>query len=82
MRWIYKLIEKRDDLYIYAYARESETLDGIIYYYVLEEKTEVIKLCTNDINLGFPDFLKEKAKQQFYHVIKDGFPAVRHVDCG
>lgn len=82
MRWIYKLIEKRDNIYIYAYARESENLDGIIYYYVLEDKAEAVKLCKNDIDFGYPDFVKEKAEQHFYHVIKDGFPAVRHVDCG
>ncbi len=79
MRWIYRLIEKKDNIYFYAYARESSFLDGIISYDVIEEDINVIKPCSNDAG---DDFYIHYSEEHFYHVIKDNFPEERHVDCG
>ncbi len=79
MRWIYKLIEKTDSHYLYAYAREREDLDGEISYDVLKGISTVIKPCGKDIR---KEYCSKKAIEHFQHVIDEGFPEERHVDCG
>lgn len=79
MRWIYKLIEKSGRFYIYAYARESEVLDGVISYDTKNSKITVAKPCSKDIGKKYG---VEKAIEHFQHVIDEGFPEERHVDCG
>lgn len=79
MRWIYRLLEHSSRYYIYAYARESENLDGIIRYDIHERVTEVIKPCTNDEEF---EYAVQSAAVHFQTVIKKGFPEECHVDCG
>lgn len=79
MRWIYRLLENSSCFFIYAYARESEELDGIIRYDIKQQVTELIKPCSNDRESSYA---KEIALTHFQTVIKKNFPAECHVDCG
>lgn len=79
MRWIYKLIEKSERIFIYAYARESEELDGRISYDTKTGRITVTKPCTKDKGKSY---CLEKAAEHFQRVIEDNFPDERHVDCG
>ncbi len=79
MRWIFKLIEKSERIYIYAYSRESDLLDGIISYDANNRKTTIAKPCSNDVG---DEFLINWAIEHFQRVVNEGFPDERHVDCG
>ncbi len=79
MRWIFKLIEKSKRIIIYAYARESDDLDGVISFDTLTGKTTVGKPCAKDKG---KNYCIEKAIEHFQRVIEEDFPPERHVDCG
>ena len=79
MRWKYKLIEKSDRIYIYAYSRETDDLDGVISYDLETKQAQLIKPCKGDER---SNITKEMALEHFWKVINEGFPEYRYVCCG
>ena len=79
MHWWYKLIEKREDGYVYAYSCESDILDGIITYHASSNKVEMTKESATDE--GSPRRLK-RSIDHFYILVRENFPEIRHVCCG
>lgn len=79
MNWWYKLIQKTSREYIYAYSRESEILDGVIIYDTTTKTARIEKESSTDsesiisLNASLRHFIK---------VVREGFPAERHVCCG
>lgn len=79
MHWWYKLIEKRDDVYIYAYSCESDILDGIITYHIANNTAEITKESVTDE--GKPRRLK-RSVEHFYTLVRENLPEIRHICCG
>lgn len=79
MRWNYKLIDHSEKMYIYAYSRESNKLDGRIKYDISAGKATIMKPSKEDENI-----LKaqKKAIEHFYTVVRENFPGERSVCCG
>lgn len=79
MIWYYKIIEHSEKMYIYAYSRESNKLDGRIKYDSVTGKTTIVTPSIEDKNS-----LKAQKKtlEHFYTVVKENFPEERSICCG
>lgn len=78
MYWWYKLIEKKGNVYRYAYSCESDKCDGIISYSTMTQKPFIEKKC--EIDDG--DWMENRSLRHFSKVVEDGFPSVLQVCCG
>ena len=79
MIWNYKMIEHSEKMYIYAYSRESNKLDGCIKFDICEGKATIMKPSKEDENI-----LKahKKALEHFYTVVRETYPEERSICCG
>ena len=79
MRWKYKLLEKSDRLYVYAYSRETDDLDGLISYDFKTDQARLVRPCKGDEGSKMAE---RSALSHFQTVVNEGFPAYRYVCCG
>lgn len=79
MRWKYKMVEKSNRLYIYAYSRETDMLDGMISFDREKHEALIIKPSNNDKN---SKKAQDKAMEHFEAVINENFPIELYVCCG
>lgn len=79
MRWFYKSKEKSSRFYIYAYSRESDSLDGLIKYDLENQSVSLMKPASMDKN---SKKAQAKALEHFASVIDRGFPDEHYACCG
>ena len=79
MRWRYKLKEKSERIFIYAYSRETSDLDGLITYDVEKQTASIMRPSSLDRN---SKKAQTKALQHFATVVEKGFPEEQYICCG
>jgi len=79
MWWKYHLVEKSRRIYIYAYSRESTSLDGRITFDVEKQAASLLQPSVSD---KASKKAQDKALQHFQNVIDNGFPEEYDVCCG
>ena len=79
MRWHYRIKEKSKRLYIYAYSRETDELDGLIVFDTEKQFASLMKPASLDSN---SKKAQSKAVEHFAKVIDQGFPDGCYVCCG
>lgn len=79
MYWCYKLVEKTESQYIYAYSRGNKELDGLICYDINTKKPTLIRACAADVGMNRSS---DGAIARFRKVVKRNFPAECSVCCG
>ena len=78
MYWWYKFIEKKGNVYKYAYSVDSDKCDGIICYSILTGEAVIEKKCENDDG----EWMMHRSVEHFYKVVKEGFPSKVQVCTG
>ena len=78
MRWFFQKQSETELYVIYSYARESETLDGIIKVHKPSGKAEIVTPCANDNN----EFSCDSTCEHAYILFREGFPERRCIACG
>ena len=79
MRWYYKLLERGENFYIYAYSRESKNFDGRIRYDIDGGTPVMIEPSKADLDSKLS---QKSALNHFWKVIKNDFPVECSVCCG
>lgn len=79
MRWKYHLTDKSKRIYVYAYSRESDELDGLISFDVEKQSASMMRPSKTDVS---SKNAQAKAIEHFWTVVNEGFPVERYVSCG
>ena len=79
MRWYYKLIERGERYFIYAYSRECKKYDGRIKYDINSKNVDMITPSHEDSKSVWA---QQKALEHFNKVIINSFPEDCSVCCG
>lgn len=79
MRWKYRIVDKSKRIYVYAYSRESDELDGLIAFDIEEQAVFMMRPSRADASSRKA---QTKAVEIFWKIVDEGFPEERYVCCG
>lgn len=79
MIWRYRKLNEDENACVYAYARESNVLDGVLSVDKITGEAVIITPCVKDVGSTFS---MDKACEHAYALFTGGFPEEEYIACG